>query len=819
MNSPAITTGMILKERFQLLEKLGEGGFAAVYRATDLKLNREVAVKVLKLKGQSGASLMDDELVRFQREAKLLAQLSHPNIVGVYSIDALNDAVPFIVMEYIQGQSLQSFINDKGALSYEQCRSVFSDVCEALSYAHKLGIVHRDLSALNILLQTEDGKLRARLIDFGISKLLFSSAELTQATRTGELIGNPSYMSPELCRGGAVDQRSDIYSFGCILYQAIGGKLHFEAFNAIGLLHLHQNEYPSPPQFSWDNPVLVERYKYISLRCMQKKAELRFQSMDEIASLLSESADGKSAGSNKTFPVLALNKLDNWELGDTKKRRRTLSAKGILTVCAGGGVIVLMLSIAMTQAPVLLLTLLRQMHNPLFIPLEETLAFSQLKRSPSEAKVSFRNLLNYESTKNNCSKVYSYSLALFKAEVRKDKDLTAAFVPLEEAMKCRSAPKSDEESFLLSAFKCLEESSRTVLNSKSQNSFSRLRIVEKCTILQSQILGRLVTLARASTPEFRQGLSAFLGNLAAWTNLNGVYSPSSKPGVELVVVELTRILQVKPKLAQPQEWLLNAFANIAFENADPDLSLKLAELTRVRLSILPSTSNLRSQLNENLVSFLMAAGKRSEAMRIGQKYLQPGFSLDLNDRVRLLFDLSQIAHDQGDDKQALKFLNMIDESSLLDRNRLEVRKSRISFYNSMGMKKESRIECEKAFSLLPNPSQMNQLVSSGHGSLVERMTLKTAGVEGKETILLAEDHKVHVVFYLASQIFIAERQDDLARASLRRYLDMIRNYGLEPVDSMKRAIVVHGYNATNCDGQCLELLKQIAAHKGKALQY
>lgn len=283
-------TDTIINDRYRILASIGEGGFAAVYHAFDLNLNREVALKVWKLPDTAHA---ETELLRIKRESKLLAQLFHPNIIGIYALEILSDNTPIIVMEYLPGKSLKELIlkENGNGLEYAKCRSIFMQVCQGLSHAHKNSVLHRDLSPSNILI-TETGSI-AKIIDFGLSKTLQSSDHAVSATtasltKTGSILGNPTYMSPEACRGEELDERSDIYALGCVLYEILCGHPMFETVDPIGLIYKHQNEYPAEPQLSWNSSNKEILFKNIALHCIQKDRNRRPASVQKIIAFLEE---------------------------------------------------------------------------------------------------------------------------------------------------------------------------------------------------------------------------------------------------------------------------------------------------------------------------------------------------------------------------------------------------------------------------------------------------------------------------------------------------------------------------------------------------
>ena len=278
--------GTELLGRYEITGELGEGGFGNIYRANDISLNREVALKILK----NELELDNDEVIRMKREAQLLSGLLHPNIVRVYAFEMLNENTPMIVMEYLEGIGLNKRIGGN-PLDMGNCREVFRQICLGLDYAQQQGIVHRDLSPMNILVAKQTNQLEVKIIDFGLSRLFDSDGKSSNSrtlTATGALIGNPNYMSPEVCRGQKADRSSDIYSLGCVLYEMLTGKPPFENVDPIGTIFMHQNEYPKKPDFSWGSKEQEQLYTQIALLCLQKEKENRPQTAGEVLQLLND---------------------------------------------------------------------------------------------------------------------------------------------------------------------------------------------------------------------------------------------------------------------------------------------------------------------------------------------------------------------------------------------------------------------------------------------------------------------------------------------------------------------------------------------------
>ena len=261
-----VRIGMFLGDRYEILEKIGSGGMAEVFKGKDHKLNRFVAVKVLK-----DEFVEDKNFVRkFKEEAQAAAALAHPNIVNVYDVgDEQN--IFYIVMELVEGITLKTYIEKKGRLTVKEATSIAIQVASGLEIAHNNQIVHRDIKPQNIIISRE-GKVK--VTDFGIAKSISSN------TNTADAMGSVHYTSPEQARGGYSDERSDIYSLGITMYEMVTGRVPFEGETnvAVALMHI-QSEITPPRQLEPSIPVSFEK---IILKCTQKKPERRYASAREL---------------------------------------------------------------------------------------------------------------------------------------------------------------------------------------------------------------------------------------------------------------------------------------------------------------------------------------------------------------------------------------------------------------------------------------------------------------------------------------------------------------------------------------------------------
>jgi serine/threonine protein kinase len=277
--------------RYHSLEQLGEGGMATVYRAYDTRLERDVAIKVIR-RDAFPPDQLDRILKRFEREAKALARLSHPNIVKVHDFGEYEGA-PYLVMEYLPGGTLKEKMGMP--TSWQAAASLLIPVAHALNYAHLQGILHRDVKPANILI-TATGE--PMLTDFGIAKIL-DIKETNTLTGTGVGIGTPEYMAPEQCVGGSVDARADVYSLGIIFYELVIGRKPYTADTPMAVVIKQINEpLPPPRQFVPGLPDKVER---VLLKVLSKEPDNRFPDMGAFATAL-ESLSEYSKSDTHSFP-------------------------------------------------------------------------------------------------------------------------------------------------------------------------------------------------------------------------------------------------------------------------------------------------------------------------------------------------------------------------------------------------------------------------------------------------------------------------------------------------------------------------------------
>lgn len=282
--------GTILGGHYEILSILGRGGMSTVYKARHLLLDRIVAVKFVLPR------LVHDPqtIMRFQQEARAATKLLHPNICGVKEFGLDEAGRAFLVMDFIEGTTLDKLFGKGKSADAARLLPLWLQICKGLQHAHEEGVIHRDLKPENIIVvRNRGGSEQAKILDFGIAKLLRDDEEGPNLTKTGDIFGTPSYMSPEQCLGKRVDTRSDIYSLGCLMYELLSGKPPYEAESSLEMLMRHVND-PAP---NFDKGTVSKPLAQIIYCCLRKAPEERYQSVDELIMDL-ESVSRRSAPTN-----------------------------------------------------------------------------------------------------------------------------------------------------------------------------------------------------------------------------------------------------------------------------------------------------------------------------------------------------------------------------------------------------------------------------------------------------------------------------------------------------------------------------------------
>lgn len=342
--------GTVLENRYRLTELVGKGGMAVVFKATDITMNRTVAVKILNEENN------DDEVAvkRFFTESKAIAMLSHTNIVAIYDVSSMSAKQKFIVMEYIDGITLKDYLDKKGSLEWSEACHYTVQMLSALHHAHGKGVVHRDIKPQNIML-LRDGTIK--VTDFGIAKI----SGTPSLTATDKAIGTVNYISPEQASGKAVDFHSDIYSAGVMLYEMVTGKLPFSAESSVSVAMMHVQDAPMPPTSVAQNPANVPYgLEQIILKAMNKKPEARFGSANsmqraleylisnpnirfserpkpaaEADDAISGKGDGSTSGNSANVSGVASDSIDSKGRGAKAKKKKKRRTTSMLPIVAG----------------------------------------------------------------------------------------------------------------------------------------------------------------------------------------------------------------------------------------------------------------------------------------------------------------------------------------------------------------------------------------------------------------------------------------------------------------------------------------------------
>ena len=333
--------GTMLDDRYEILEVIGAGGMAVVYKAMCHRLNRYVAVKILR------DELANDEEFRkrFQTEAQAVAMLSHPNIVSVYDVSH-SDGVEYIVMELIEGVTLMQYMKKKGALGWKEALHFAVQISKALEHAHEKGIVHRDIKPQNIMI-LKDGTIK--VADFGIAAL-----ESAREKKSDQTVGSVHYIAPEQARGEQPDPRSDIYSLGVVMYEMLTGKMPYDGDTAEQVAMKHITGHPVPPQEL--NPDIPEELAAITLKAMNSDINARYQSASELLRDLEDfrkqqAAANLGSGSDEDVEILDVITPDvhpigkAGELSKEKYARRRRRSRKVSILSGACGVLVFLIAV------------------------------------------------------------------------------------------------------------------------------------------------------------------------------------------------------------------------------------------------------------------------------------------------------------------------------------------------------------------------------------------------------------------------------------------------------------------------------------------
>lgn len=352
-----------LDNRYKIISVLGQGGMGTVFKATNLSLNKTVAIKALH------PHIVLDKFAtsRFQQEIKAMSMLSHPHLISVVDAGTSSSGTPYFVMELLDGPSLSDILQEQGPMQDMRAIRVFVQIADALSYAHEEGIIHRDLKPSNVVVLSNRGKDFIKLVDLGIAKLLTAEGGETQhLTMTGEIFGSPIYMSPEQCSGKKVDARSDIYSLGCLMFETVCGDPPIKGGSALETFSMHVNS--EAPLLSTRANIqmtpALKRLEHVIARCIQKAPESRYQSMEELARDL-EAIEQSSVRDSHHLPAASMQAISPISKPGREPKSPAISKNA--AVAAGVFCVVLMLGLG----GVFLLQSLTHRQAPPVVPVSQ----------------------------------------------------------------------------------------------------------------------------------------------------------------------------------------------------------------------------------------------------------------------------------------------------------------------------------------------------------------------------------------------------------------------------------------------------------------
>jgi beta-lactam-binding protein with PASTA domain len=395
-----MTTPQVLGERYEIGGVLGRGGMAEVHRGRDLRLGREVAVKVLRHDLARDPSFQ----VRFRREAQASASLNHPAIVAVYDTGedrTTTGATPYIVMEYVEGETLRDVLRREGVLDPERAMALSADICGALDFSHRNGIVHRDVKPGNVMI-TPQGTVK--VMDFGIARAVSDSA--ATMTSTAAVIGTAQYLSPEQARGEGVDARSDVYSMGCMLFELVTGAPPFTGDSPVAVAYQHVREDPRLP--SSINPNIPPELDAIVLKAMSKNPANRYQSAADMRSDLLRALAGQRVeatpvmGDDEKTTILAATPggygygEDGWDDEDEaaakRKKRRIIAIVAIVAVLLLGGATAVAIAMSGNDEPK------TQTVAQVAVPALQKLPLDEARQKITDAKLVVGEVTNRTTT-------------------------------------------------------------------------------------------------------------------------------------------------------------------------------------------------------------------------------------------------------------------------------------------------------------------------------------------------------------------------------------------------------------------------------------
>jgi serine/threonine protein kinase len=292
--------GDVIGGAYEIIDLLGQGGMGNIYRARHNIMLEEYALKTLRAE-----NLTDVSWKRFQKEAQAIGRMNHQNIVAIYNFGLHEGTVPYYVMAQLQGKTLHELVIERGPMPVAEALPIFVEVCNGMGYAHKKGVIHRDVKPPNIVvLNNAQVGSKVKIVDFGIVKLSDDAGSNQQLTNIGEVCGSPYYMSPEQCEAGTIDARSDVYSLGCTLYEVLTGAPPFRGRNVVDTMLKHQSATPATLQVASGGKSFPPLLEQVVARMLAKSPAQRYQTMEEAAQDLQSIIDDR-AGQPAPAPTTA----------------------------------------------------------------------------------------------------------------------------------------------------------------------------------------------------------------------------------------------------------------------------------------------------------------------------------------------------------------------------------------------------------------------------------------------------------------------------------------------------------------------------------
>ncbi len=331
-NDGTVFVGGVLPSHYEITGEIGQGGMGVIYKAHQKLLDKTVAIKMLNLN-----DVKESSWIRFQQEARSLSNLRHPNIIMIHDFGMTTDGRPYMVMDYVEGKTLSQLLEAQGPMPLSDSLSVFTQICEAMVHAHDAGILHRDLKPANIMIRERAGKLEVTVLDFGIAKVVTDEAQTRGVTQTGDLIGSPLYMSPEQCNGLKLERSSDVYSFGCIMYETLTGKPPITGETALAVMYNQLNNMPMSLKEASHGTEFPDDLEYLVCKTLSKDPASRYQTMDKLLDDLrkiKKSVDSGGKGSKSKRSAAW------WSDGTAESSERLNRPNGALPIFGGISVLV-----------------------------------------------------------------------------------------------------------------------------------------------------------------------------------------------------------------------------------------------------------------------------------------------------------------------------------------------------------------------------------------------------------------------------------------------------------------------------------------------